>query len=52
VEVTPKGIAEIFTPIAEGTEVSFKMNFEKAGGRTMTIRWKKGWAQPAGEMNK
>ncbi len=46
------GKAEIYTPIAEGTEVSFKMKFEKAGARTMTIRWKKGLPTPSGVIEK
>jgi len=52
INVTPTGTAEIFTPVAEGTEVSFKMKFEKAGDRTMTIRWKKGQPKPAGVIEK
>ncbi len=46
------GKAEIFTPIAEGTEVSFNMKFEKAGARKMTIRWKKGLPVPSGVIEK
>lgn len=46
------GKAEVLTPIAEGTEVSFKMKFEKAGARKMTIRWKKGLAVPSGVIEK
>ena len=42
------GKAEILTPIAEGTETIFKMNFEKAGLRFMTIRWKRGEPMPSG----
>lgn len=46
------GKAEVYTPIAEGTEVSFTMKFEKAGARKMTIRWKKGLPTPSGVIEK
>lgn len=46
------GKAEVYTPIAEGTEVSFSMKFEKAGARKMTIRWKKGLPTPSGVIEK
>ncbi len=46
------GKAEVLTPIAEGTEVSFTMKFEKAGARKMTIQWKKGLPTPSGVIEK